>query len=188
MNDCVNNYLIVDSKKYQCKSTYNNTPYMQVNSTNYLDLTTNTNNQELKIKINDIVYRPLQSTTTSYDDRVTVTSTTGYSGVTSRSSTSGYSGRRSTISTTGYSGRTTKSMTRYSGYATSTQSSRITQTYYRGSRSSTLSAIYIYDSQFTSETSRSVYSSTVHTHVTSLTYRTGSNTITTFRSGQGLLH
>ena len=83
MNFCISANSL--TKKYECKTTHSATPFLKVNSSQYLDLTTNsTSGLQVKIKYNNAMYRPLQITSTSKQ----ITVTTGYSGVSSTTSSS----------------------------------------------------------------------------------------------------
>lgn len=93
-------YLVVKNgtkqKSYECKTTHSAKPYIKVNKTGYLDLTTNTTGFQAKIKHNNKVYRPLQVIHTTTTD-IAKTSKTVYSGK--------------------YSYRYTDTVTSYSGYS-----------------------------------------------------------------------
>ena len=78
-------YLVVKNgnttKSYECKTSHSSAPYLKVNTSNYLDLTTNTTTGvQLKVKANGTTYRPLQTTTTISSRSSEYTETTGYSG------------------------------------------------------------------------------------------------------------
>lgn len=105
-------YLVVKNgtkqKSYECKTTHTAKPYIKVNKTGYLDLTTNTAGFQAKIKHNNQVYRPLQVVHTTTTE-IVKTSQTVYSGKSSYYYNYGYSGK--------YSHKETISKTSYSGYS-----------------------------------------------------------------------
>ena len=137
MNFCISANSL--TKKYECKTTHSATPFLKVD-TQYLDLTTKTTSGlNIKVKHNNITYRPLQTatstssrssqyvSTTMYSGYSTSVFTSEYSGISSRSSTSVYSGVSKRTSTSGYSGSSTRTSTSlYSGICSTTYT--VTQT------------------------------------------------------------
>ena len=124
------------TSKYNLKLTHSGSPYLVVNKSKYLDLTTkSTLGTCLIIKSGTKTYRPMQITTTSSSSSMPTISTYGYTGYSSRVSnytiTTGYSGSLSRVSTSGYSGVTSRGST--SGYAGSL--SRASTSGYAGSLS-----------------------------------------------------
>ena len=157
---------------YKCKTTHTGSPYLVINKSKYLDLTTkSTLGTYLVVKSEGLTYRPLQTYTTTssvtreatttvgytgYSSRVgSYTSTTGYSGVSSRGSTSGYSGTSTKASTSGYNGSLSKAST--SGYNGSL--SKASTSGYKGSLSKASTSGYSGKrwSAYTSATSYSGY-------------------------------
>lgn len=133
MNFCISANSL--TKKYECKTTHSATPFLKVD-TQYLDLTTKTTSGlNIKVKHNNMTYRPLQTATSTSNRSSQYISTSGYSGISSRSSqytsTSGYTGKRTSskqiTQTTGYSGTSKRNST--SGYSgRSSRSSQYTST------------------------------------------------------------
>ena len=108
------------TSKYNLKTTHTGSPYLVVNKSKYLDLTTkSTLGTCLVVKSGSLTYRPLQIQTSTSSQSTESISTVGYTGYSSRVSnytvTTGYSGSLSRGSTSGYSGVTTRGST--SGYA-----------------------------------------------------------------------
>lgn len=113
-------YLIIKNSKatchYSCKSTHTGDPYLRIDSTGYLDLTTQ-NDVGMFIKLKMESSGNYITTLTS---SVGHTDTTGYSGVSSSESTSGYSGVSSRESTSGYTGYLINSSTTWAGKGSTT--------------------------------------------------------------------
>lgn len=104
-------------KIYEYKTTHTGRPYLPVNKTGFLDLTTKTTTGiQIKVKQNNQIYRPLQSATTSTSSSKEYTSTQYF--------------------TTGYSGRTSSNNTTATGYRSTSytyRGTRTTATSYSGS-------------------------------------------------------
>lgn len=101
MNFCISANSL--TKKYECKTTHSATPFLKVD-TQYLDLTTKTTSGlNIKVKHNNMTYRPLQTATSTSSRSSQYISTSGYSGISSSANYTGLvSSTKNISSTTGY--------------------------------------------------------------------------------------